>query len=111
MGIYSIALDVDGQLWTAEPAFHHVAQYELASAQKLFELGGSWDPGEFSYPEEVVCYEQDLFISDMGHQRLMQLNTRTKALRTYRTFAQSVWEYRRVQGLEVVRLQDGLYIL
>lgn len=111
MGIESITVDADGQLWTAEPAFHHVAQYDLASARKLYAVGGSWEPGELSYPEEVICYEQHLFISDMGHQRLAQLNPRTKRLHTYRTFTQRVWEYRRVKNHEVVRLQDGLYIL
>jgi hypothetical protein len=111
MGIESITLDAQGHLWTADPAFHHLAQYELVSAQKRYEIGGSWEPGELSYPEEVICYEQDVFISDMGHQRLVQLNTRTKALRTYRVFAQSVWEYRRIRNQEVVRLQDGLYVL
>lgn len=111
MCIESLTLDEQGHLWTTEPAFHHVAQYELAGAQKMYELGGSWEPGELSYPQEVICYGPDVFISDMGNKRLLQLNTRTKALSTYRTFTQFVWEYRRLRGQEVVRLQDGLYVL
>jgi hypothetical protein len=111
LGIESIALDAQGHLWTAEPAFHQVVQYELDSAHKLYELGGSWEPDELNYPKEVICYERDVFISDMGTRRLMQLDTRTKALHTYRTFAQSIWEYRRIGNQEVVRLPDGLYVL
>jgi hypothetical protein len=111
MCIGSITLDAQGHLWTTEPAFHHVAQYELATAQKIYELGGSWEPGELRYPEEAICYGPDVFISDMGNERLLQLNTHTKALSTYRTFTQPVYEYRRLRGQEVVRLQDGLYIL
>jgi len=111
MEITSITVDAAHHLWTAVPGFHQVAQYELASAQKLYEVGGSWEPGELNHPESAICYEQTVFISDMGHQRLVQLNTRTKALQTYRTFTQAVWEYRRVGEQEVVRLQDGLYVL
>jgi hypothetical protein len=111
MEIDSITVDAEHHLWTAVPGFHQVAQYELASAQKLYEVGGSWEPGEFNHPESVICYEQAVFISDMGHRRLVQLNTRTKALHTYHTFTQAVWEYRRVRGHEVVHLQDGLYVL
>ncbi|MGI4863357.1 MAG: hypothetical protein ACRYFZ_05490 [Janthinobacterium lividum] len=111
MGIYSITVDEQENVWTAVPCFHQVAQYDLALAQKRYELGGNWEPEELNHPEEVICYEQEVFISDMGHQRLLQVNTRTKALSTYRMFSQSVWEYRRVRDQEVVRLQDGLYIL
>lgn len=111
MSIYSIALDAEACLWTAVPSFHQVAQYEVDSAQKLYEVGGSWDPTELNHPEEVICYENDLFISDMGNKRLVLLDTQTKALSTYRTFTQSMWQYRRLRGQEVVRLQDGLYVL
>ncbi|MDQ2793948.1 MAG: hypothetical protein M3Y12_08070 [Bacteroidota bacterium] len=109
--IYSIALDADGCLWTADPCFHFVGQYDLATGQLLWALGGDWDPTELDHPEDVVVYGEHLFISDMGNQRLVLLNTRTKSFGPYRTFEQTVWQYRRFQGHELVRLNDGIYLL
>lgn len=109
--IYSIALDTDGHLWTAEPSFHFVGQYDLATGQRLWHLGGAWDPAELDHPEDIAVYGEHAFISDMGHQRVLLLNTRTKALDTYRTFEQPVWQYRRLGGHELVRLRDGIYLL
>ncbi|GGF28042.1 hypothetical protein [Hymenobacter cavernae] len=109
--IYSIAVDAQQHVWTAEPSFHYVGQYELATGQRLFSLGGSYDPGEFNHPEDIRIDGRFAFISDMGHERIVCLDTQTKALRTYRTFTQPVWQYRRWRDQEVVRLQDGLYVL
>lgn len=109
--IYSIALDATGHLWTALPSFHQVAQYELSSGTKLYDLGGSWDPGELNHPEDISIYDDYAFISDMGHDRLVLLDTRTKQFSTYRTFTQSVWQYRQFKEHELVRLQDGIYLL
>ena len=110
-GLYSIALDADGHLWTADPCYHHVAQYDVATGRQLFSLGGSWDPGEFNHPEDIGIYDGHAFISDMGHERVVVLDTRTKRIGTYRTFEQPVWQYRRFQQHELVRLDDGIYIL
>ena len=109
--IYSIAVDAQQHLWTAEPSFHYIGQYDLVTGERLFHLGGSYDPGEFDHPEDICIYDQYAFISDMGHYRLVCLDMQTKALRTYRTFAQPVWQYRRWHDQELVRLQDGLYVL
>ena len=56
-GLYSIALDTDGHLWTADPCYHHVAQYDVATGRQLFALGGNWDPGEFNHPEDIAIYD------------------------------------------------------
>jgi hypothetical protein len=111
-GIYSIALDGQGHLWTAEPAYHRIAQYDGTTSQLLYAQGGDWEPGELNHPEDLAIYDQEsAFLSDMGHQRLMLLNTRTKGVSTYRTFAQPVWQYRRFKQQELVRLHDGIYVL
>jgi hypothetical protein len=109
--IYSIAVDRDGHLWTAEPSFHRVAQYHATTGQRLFALGGDWDPGEFNHPEDVTIYGEHAFISDMGNQRVVRLNTRTHQFGTYRLFEQRVWQYRRFQQRELVRLDNGIYLL
>ena len=109
-GLYSIALDADGHLWTADPCYHHVGQYEVATGRPLFALGGGWDPTEFDHPEDIGIYGEHAFISDMGNRRVVCLNTRTKAWETYRTFEQPVWQYRRFQRHELVRLDDGIYV-
>lgn len=109
--IYGIALDADGCLWTAEPSFHYVGQYDLATGQLLFALGGSWDPTELNHPEDIAIYGEHAFISDRGNQRLVLLNTRTKRFGTYRTFEQPTWQYRQLNGHELVRLRDGIYLL
>ena len=87
-GIYSLALDADGHLWAADPYYHHGAQYEVATGRQLFSRGGSWDPGEFDHSEDFGIYGEHAFISDMGNQRLVRLNTRTKRYDTYRAFEQ-----------------------
>jgi hypothetical protein len=109
--IYSIALDADGHLWTAEPDFHFVGQYDLACGRQLFGLGGNWDATELDHPEDIAIYGEHAFISDMGNQRLVLLDTRTKYFATYRTFEQRVWQYRQFNGHELVRLHDGIYLL
>lgn len=111
--LYSIALDAEGHLWTADPCYHQVAQYEVATGRQLLALSGSeeWEPGEFNHPEDIGIYGEHAFIRDMGHQRVVVLNTRTKRFGTYRTFDQPVWQYRRFQQHEVVRLDDGIYVL
>ena len=109
--IYSLAVDAQQHLWTAEPSFHYIGQYAVATGERLFHLGGGYDPAEFNHPEDISLYDQYAFISDMGHHRLVCLDTHSKALSTYRTFTQPVWQYRRWQDRELVRLQDGLYIL
>ena len=108
--LYSIALDADGHLWTADPCYHHVGQYEVATGRQLFTLGGGWDPTEFDHPEDIGIYGEHAFISDMGNRRVVRLNTRTKEWETYRTFEQPVWQYRRFQQHELVRLDDGIYV-
>ncbi|NVO86816.1 NHL repeat-containing protein [Hymenobacter terrestris] len=110
---YSIALDVQGHLWTADPCYHQVAQYDVTTGRQFFALGGNeaWEPGEFDHPEDIAVYEEHAFISDMGHQRVVLMNTRTKRFGTYRTFEQPVWQYRRFQKHELVRLNDGIYLL
>jgi hypothetical protein len=116
-GLYSIALDVNGHLWTADTCYHQVAQYEVATGRQLFALGGAseprddWAPGEFNHPEHIGIYGEHAYISDMGHKRLVELNTRTKRLSTYRTFARPVYRYIRFQQQELVKLDDGLYAL
>ncbi len=110
-GIYSIALDADGHLWTALPSYHQVAQYEITSGTRLYELGGSWDPGEFNHPEDISIYDGYAFISDMGNYRIVLLDTNKKSFGTYRTFEQPVWQYRRFKDKEIVRLSDGIYTL
>ena len=109
--IYSIALDEDGQVWTAAPTYHHIGQYDLKTGQTLFELGGSWDAGEFDHPEDIVIYDGYGFISDMGNRRIVILDIHKKSFGTYRNFDQQVWQYRRFKNREIVRLQDGIYIL
>lgn len=109
--VYSIALDDSGCVWTADSPFHHIGQYDLKTGNKLFELGGSWEPGELNHPEDISIYNGQAFISDMGNQRLVLLDTSTKSFSTYCTFEQPVWQYRRFQNYEVVRLGDGIYIL
>ena len=47
----------------------------------------------------------------MGRQRVVCLHTRTHQFSTYRTFEQPVWQYRRFQQRELVRLDDGVYLL
>lgn len=109
--IYSIALDGRGYLWTAEPTFHYVGQYDLTTGNRLFSLGGSFDAGEINHPEDISIYDNDAFISDMGNERLVLLDTCTKRFNTYRTFTQPVWQYRRFKQQELVHLQDGFYLL
>ena len=70
------------------PCYHHGAQYEVATGRQLFARGGSWDPGEFDHSEDFGIYGEHAFITDMGHQRLVRLNTRTKRYDTYRAFEQ-----------------------
>lgn len=113
MGLYALAIDGDEHLWVADPAMHRVACY-AQDGRPLGAVGGSEElvPGEFDHPEDVVVYDDAyLFVSDMGHRRVAVVDTRTLACGTYRTFDQSVWEYRRCLGREVVRLNDGLYLL
>lgn len=111
--IYSIALDQNGHLWTAEPTFHRIGQYELETGRMLFELGGNpnHETGELDHPEDISIYDNYAFISDMGNRRIVILNTTSKHFGTYCNFDQPVWQYRRFKNHELVRLQDGLYIL
>lgn len=113
MGLYALTVDGQGHLWVAAPAVHRVACYTL-DGRAVGHVGGSDEmvPGEFDQPEDVVVYDEAyLFVSDMGHQRVAVVDTRTMACGTYRTFDQPVWEYRRCLNREVVRLHDGLYLL
>jgi WD40 repeat protein len=109
--IYSIALDKNGYVWTVAPSYHHIGQYDLKTGQTLFELGGTWDAGDFNHPEDIAIYDGYAFISDMGNYRIVILDLNKKSFGTYRNFNQRVWQYRRFKNREIVRLEDGIYIL
>ena len=113
MGFYALTVDGDGHLWVADPAMHRVACYAV-DGRTLGNVGSSeeLEPNEFDHPEDVVVYDDSyLFVSDLGHQRVAVVDTRTRTCGTYRTFDQPVWEYRRCLSREVVRLNEGLYLL
>jgi hypothetical protein len=112
MTIYHLDTDERDNIWFVEPTVHRVAQLDYSTGKLLFELGGTWEEdGELNHPEDIKIYGDHAFVSDMGNQRIVTVNLRTKELLTYRQFDKPTWQYRRTINKEIVRLQDGLYEL
>jgi len=116
MTIDALAVDQAHNLWIAESSIHRIAQFDLQTGALKFQIVETLDDesggqNEFNYPEDIVIYGNDLYISDMGNKRIARLHIESKAVETYRTFESSIWEYRRHQGEEIVRLEDGIYKL
>lgn len=110
--IYDLEVDINDNIWFVEPTVHRVVQVEYSIGKIMFEFGGTWEEdGELNHPEDIVIYGEHAFISDMGNQRIVVLDTNTKSIGTFRQFDQPTWQYKRNGETELVSLQDGLYQL
>ena len=112
MTIYSIAVDLDGFIWTAEPTVNRLAQFDFNTGEMIYKIGGEFNNNdEFECPEDIISIDKYLYVSDMGKRRIAKLDTVTKKIETYKQFDSPTWEYRIFKESEIVRLENGIYRL
>jgi len=110
--IYSFDQDKFGNIWYAEPTFDFVGQYSPKENKNTFTIGNEFTiDGILDYPEDLIIYNNILYISDMGSKQLYKLDIDTKELNVYHRFNEPIWEYRQLNSQEFVRLESGVYQL
>ena len=112
MEICDFCIDGKGCFWITDAPFHSVSQYSIKTGEMLYKIEGGIEPtGVLNYPESIICFDNYIYISDMGSKRILRLEIDSKELTVYKEFDKPVWEYARVGDKEIVKLQDGLYLL
>lgn len=107
--IYSIAYN-NGFLWCVYPVSNIIKKFSLNTFQEVLSIGERQN-GIFSYPEFAIVYDDILYVCEMGNYRICTVDLAQNEVKEYLKFDEPIWEYFRINGKEIVRLQSGIYIL
>lgn len=107
--IYSIAYHKDF-LWCVYPVSSMIKKFSLNNFEEEISIGERTN-GIFNYPESAIVYNGKLYVCDMGNYRICTVDLATNKVEEYLKFNEPTWEYFKINGKEIVRLQSGIYIL
>lgn len=107
--IYSLAYQ-NNYLWCVYPNSNELKKFSLDSFREEHQ-SGSLTNGIFNYPEFAIVYGEMLYVCDMGNCRICDIDLDSYEVSEYLKFNEPTWEYFRIYGKEVVRLESGIYIL
>jgi len=110
--IYSFDIEQNGFLWFAIPTANYIGQFSLDLGKEVYHFGTQYDwNGPLNLPEDIKIYDKYAYISNMGANSIIRLNINSKKWSKYLQFNQPTWEYRQCRKKEIIRLQDGVYVL
>ncbi|KOA21563.1 hypothetical protein CLHOM_00220 [Clostridium homopropionicum DSM 5847] len=101
--IYSIAF-YKNFLWCVYPVSNMIKKFSLNSFGEEISIGERTN-GIFNYPESAIVYDHKLYICDMGNYRICTVDLATNQVKEYLKFTEPTWEYFKINGKEIVRLQ------
>lgn len=107
--IYSVAYQKDF-LWCVYPVSSTIKKFSLNTFEEVLSIGER-ENGIFSYPESAIVYDDKVYVCDMGNYRICTVDLHTNEIKEYLKFNEPTWEYFKVNGKEIIRLQSGIYIL
>jgi hypothetical protein len=109
--IYAIAIDKDNRIFYTIPTASYVWIFSLEEDKEILPYSDYKFLGIFDYPEDIKIYWNEAYISNMGNNKLMTMNIVNLEVTEYLSFFEPVWEYIRLNELEIVRLDSWIYVL
>lgn len=101
----------DGRfVWCVVPKKNAIIKYSLAGKKVVMRIGGDRTTS-FSLPGSVAIYDNMLYVSNRGSNKIRTIRLSDFAVEDYRLFEEPVHKYLRVQDKEFVILDSGVYIL
>ncbi len=107
--IYWFDIDKNGNIWYVIPTHDYVWIFSLEKNIEVFPLENCKFLWCFSMPESIAIYGNYAYICDMWNKRIVRVNSFTFEVEEYLNFNEPVWEYVQLNGLEIVRLESGIY--
>lgn len=110
---YEIAWnEAENEIWAATGSGQVVLSKKLSSEKVDIQIGTPYDDlSELNYPESGFIFNEDIFIAEMGNQRILKMNLKSKERTVYRTFSEHVWDFQKSAFTEIVSLDSGIYAL
>lgn len=112
--IYDIKFQEPHFLWLAFPTGQTVAKVNLTDKKEVYKIGEySWDDNcePLSYPESVFIKDNNLFIPNMGNNKLFKVDTQTKKMDLKMTFQEKLWQYEETPIGTFIVTDTGIYEL
>ncbi len=112
--IYDIKYQEPNFLWLAFSTGQTVTQVSLTDQQEVFKIGEySWDDNSepLSYPESIFIKGNNLFIPNMGNNKLFKIDTITKKMDLVMTFLDRIWQYEETDIGTFIVTDTGIYEL
>ena len=112
--IYDIKYQEPDFLWLAFPTGQTVTQVRLTDKKEVFKIGEySWDDNcePLSYPESIFIKDDNLFIPNMGNNKLFKVDIMTKKMELIMTFQEKIWQYEDTEIGTFIVTDTGIYEL
>ncbi len=108
---YSISVNESkNELWVASGGGQVVKCIDLGTQAQRFIIGVFHEETEvMSFPEDVFVFNDEVYITEMGHQHVSMIDASSADKRVYLKTQEPVWQFVKNQFGEFVRLDSGIY--
>lgn len=100
----------DNYFWCTVPDENSIVQYDAASLKTHIRIGNI-DSGAFTSPVTLSIYDNTVYVCNSSIGKIKTVELPSYAVKDYKGFEEPVFKYLQVEGVEVVWLKSGLYIL
>jgi hypothetical protein len=108
--IYGFDIDPSGYLWLAFPTADYVAKYSVKQGKEVKHIGiPHSDQSELSMPEDLIIYNNILFLADTGNKRVLVYDINNEKIISSILFDQMVWQFLIFRSEGIVRLETGIF--
>jgi hypothetical protein len=112
--IYDVAIQKNS-IWCAYPTSHTIKRFSIENGKEEMTVSegriGDDRGTVFCFPESISIYNYQLFVSDMGNQRICKVDLGTLEVDVHVQLSELVFGYGRAEEMEFAMLDTGLYLL
>lgn len=96
-------------LWACYSESNVILKFNLTTMREELRIGGVRSP--FSKPNDMFVDGDNAMISNVGSNKLIQVNLNSYSVFDYETFDEPVYQYIRAADCRFVVLKSGLYLI
>lgn len=96
-------------LWASYAECNVLLRYNLNTLREELRVGGNKSP--FERPKDIFIDGENAYISNLGSQRVIQLNLNTYSVSECEKFEEPIYQYVKVGDYRFVLLESGVYVI